>query len=487
MSYGGIRSPDCEIVFQTSEALVSRGTFALEHGLEGWTGFGISRGVDGREYSVFGPGQSLAAAPLVDIGQRLAARGTFTKSRTPLPVSFQVAGGLNDFVRHRPGQDRNVNGIRWVAAQFNVIVSTLSVVLFFVVVMRLVGSLIPAVFASVMFGFATLTWPYAGTFFSEPLAGLMSLAALGLLMAGDPDLGSNQNARLKAVGAGLCLGLAAATHVTAALFAPFFLAYAAHGRGPLRPRIGRAMFFLGGLGVVIVLLGWYNAARFGSVFETGRTAENFIYGVFTNPLRGFAGLLISPNKGLLWFCPLVWVAAFAWRRFDREHAFLARMLLAAAVFRMLFIASRSDWSGGFSLGPRFLVLLMPYACFPVALLARDALRAGKQSWRILMAVGCLLIAQQYYFSLGEIFSFYYQEGWRVTSTGVTNLPGDWLYWTWGHSSLVKLLPGFIGSFALQQTHLGAWTLFIAGCVVIALVGVVLAQRVRITPPAAPGA
>jgi hypothetical protein len=54
-SYWGIRSPDGEVVFRTTQALATEGTFAVSQGLT-WEGFGLSEGRDGRLYSLFGPG-----------------------------------------------------------------------------------------------------------------------------------------------------------------------------------------------------------------------------------------------------------------------------------------------------------------------------------------------------------------------------------------------------------------------------------------------
>src|SRR6185369_490553 len=54
LMYGGVRSPDSEVVFQTGQAIADHGTTAVD-GIWGWPGFGIARGVDGRHYSVFGP------------------------------------------------------------------------------------------------------------------------------------------------------------------------------------------------------------------------------------------------------------------------------------------------------------------------------------------------------------------------------------------------------------------------------------------------
>jgi hypothetical protein len=71
-----------------------------------------------------------------------------------------------------------------------------------------------------------------------------------------------------------------------------------------------------------------------------------------NPLHGLHGLSPASNKGLLLYCPIVVLALIAWPRFARLRLHLALTPSRPTwIFRILFIASRSDWTGGFSLDP----------------------------------------------------------------------------------------------------------------------------------------
>src|SRR5947209_13579432 len=84
--------------------------------------------------------------------------------------------------------------------------------------------------------------------------------------------------------------------------------------GPERGLLSRvrqlALCVLGVLPFVVIDL-WYNWYRFESVTGTGHHEKLFGY----PPLQGAAGLLISPGKGLLWYCPTVVLLALAGRRF----------------------------------------------------------------------------------------------------------------------------------------------------------------------------
>jgi hypothetical protein len=105
---------------------------------------------------------------------------------------------------------------------------------------------------------------------------------------------------------------------------------------------------------------WYSLLRDGTVVPE-------VYGgSFTTPLgTGLYGLLFSPGKSLFPYNPFLLLAipgaVALWRR-DRA----ATVLLAGFVVeRALFYARWSDWAGGVSWGPRFLVP----ALGPLALLA----------------------------------------------------------------------------------------------------------------------
>src|SRR5690242_13997692 len=72
--YGGVRSPDAEVMFLGAQAIAEHGSLALERDTD-WHGFGVARGRDGRQYSVFGPLTSIVAAPIVLVMERVVRSG----------------------------------------------------------------------------------------------------------------------------------------------------------------------------------------------------------------------------------------------------------------------------------------------------------------------------------------------------------------------------------------------------------------------------
>jgi hypothetical protein len=78
-------------------------------------------------------------------------------------------------------------------------------------------------------------------------------------------------------------------------------------------------------------------------------------------LRGLPGLVLSPNRGLLWFSPValvgVWGMFLAFRRW-RADLLLASFSAAAVAYALLH-ASFGAWTGGGCFGPRYLTETLP--------------------------------------------------------------------------------------------------------------------------------
>jgi len=401
--FGGLRSPDEEVVFRVCESLATRGTFAVAEELP-WRGFGLATGRDGQRYSVFGPLLSLVCVPFYSAGAWILGPQPTAGAALPYNASFILPDGPRPFLTGQRPAEARPHALRFLASGINPLLTALAVALFAYLARRTSGSASAALATALLFGLGSLAWPYSGTFFSEPLATTLVLGAFALLAASDPRLGGRQGSPRLAV-AGLALGAAVAAHVTSLLFIPFGAAYAAClGRGRERARALGAWGI--GLALPLLLLALYNSARFGSIWETGRgidaaAAKTFGYGTFTSPWTGLWGLSASSGKGLVFYCPAVLVGLAAWPALRRRRAPLAWILAAMALTRIVFVASRSDWHGGFCLGPRLLVPLVPFLLLPVAAwIAERRERLRLVSW---IAVACAL--EQLYFALAELMTF----------------------------------------------------------------------------------
>jgi hypothetical protein len=455
MSYMGIRAPDSEIVFRTTEALANKGTFAVSEELA-WKGFGLPRGKDGNRYSLFGPLEAIAAVPLYKIAQLINDTEWYKIFPKSVPISFYIDDGLVKFTYGITPTSIEPHALRSIVGLFNAFICSICVYIFFKLIKKLTQSDKSALLTTILFAFGTLILPYSGTFFSECLAIMFLMLSLFYLI---PD-GSNMNhfsnrIDFRLLFSGLLVGLATATHITAILFAPFFCLYGAYSRNNIKenklllnhPIILHISVFIIGMGLIMAMIAYYNYVRFGDIFETGRTVKDQMkYAGFVSPWRGLWGLLFSSGKGIVLYCPVIVISLLFWRPFHNRYRLLSFMIIGATLFRIVFIASRSDWHGGICLGPRYMLMLIPFLMLPVGILIENLIEIRKV--KLLWSMACataICIAQQLYFSLGEVFSFYCHINWKVLTIGKDVFKNDILYLSWHTSPLLYLLRGKRGS------------------------------------------
>jgi len=442
------------VVFRTCEALARDGSFAIGEGLA-WQGFGVAPGREGRLYSVFGPLQPIACVPFARLDDAWLGDGGARAARLPAGISYHVDRGLFDAVRGSRPADLRPHARRFVASWLNVLAGAAAALLFLLLARTVAGRAEPALGAALLFAAGSLAWPYAGTFFSEPLAAALATGALALLARADPRLpGARGGGDLALAGAGLAAGLSTAAHLTSALYLPPFLLYAAVA-APSGRRGRRALVFVAGSALPLAALALHNWLRFGSPLETGRgvdpaAAAALGYGRFVAPWEGLVGLLVSSGKGLLFYSPAVLLGLAAWPALRRRSPALAWSLAGAALLRLGFVAARSDWHGGFALGPRLLVTLVPFLLLPVA----AWLAERPERWRIGGAVLLAAAAQQLYFALAEPFVYLH----------LTNrADGDW---AWEVSPLLHLWEAPVGPFWLAGRGVPLALAWLAGALLL---------------------
>ncbi len=235
----------------------------------------------------------------------------------------------------------------------------------------------------------TFLWPYAADSFMEPFAGAALAVGAAVLIRG----GTRAGVRAAALWSCACL-----LKPVLWLTVPLFVLAAALGP---RRQAAPVLRIVSCFGAAIVLQLAANALR-GSVWDVG-------YGGlalrFSTPLAtGLVGLLVSPGKGLVFYAPVVVLAAFGWRRL----ALPARLLLfAIPTAHILVVARWSWWEGGTAWGPRLLLPVLPLVCAPAVHAPRRAVAAA-------FAVGV-----------------------AVNVLGVLHAPGAWI----GYAELLRPPPG----------------------------------------------
>ena len=248
------------------------------------------------------------------------------------------------------------------------IMAALSVVLMYVCLVQFGARRNTAVFLSFSFAFGTAVWSLnSRSLFQHGTALLFITAALAALLSRRPRL---------VAAAGLLLGLTVATRPTNVVIAGALALYVF--RHERRAFPGFAVM----AGIPAVLLAWYSWVYWGTPLALGQGQG---LGGFTasEPLVAAAGLLVSPNRGLLVFSPIflfsVGYAIYLIRR--RVGPPLLHYLIWSSVALYGLYTLWGDWAGGHSYGYRFMIELVPglilvlAACWPRFIEPRPMMRA----------------------------------------------------------------------------------------------------------------
>jgi hypothetical protein len=292
---------------------------------------------DGRLYSNKAPGLALAAVPAYGVlrGAGVEASGEPTRMLWALGLVLVVLPAAAVVALARTLAERVAPGFGTVAA--------------------------------VAVGVGTLVLPFATLFLSNLLAALLVFAAFGLLWA-------ERERRPRAVvvaAAGLAVGLSVTVEYQNAIAAGILGLYALSRS----PRLRRAGAYAAAVLVGVAPLLAYNQWAFGSAFHSSYAADA---GGQTSSLFGAPDLdvlleFFLSRHGLLVISPVVAcaLAGLPWlarRGYRAEALVIGAMIVAYAVFSSAFYSP----FGGFSPGPRYLVVVLPFLAVPLALVFRAA-------------------------------------------------------------------------------------------------------------------
>jgi len=360
----GIYSLDGNGMLAVAESLVAHHSWAVPEEL----------GVPGRGGQFFGkwyPLQSVLAVPLVAVATeaahilRLPAHYLAAIASLVLPALFTAAtAGLVGLIS-----------------------------------MRLGSSVVGAQIAAVSYAFGTIAFTYARTFYAEPLLTLLTAAAIYAALASSP-----QQIVYAALGAMLAVLAKPTGILVGPVISAYLLAKTRSVKLSLLPTLGS---FVG-----LSLYCCYNYMRFGHPLMFG---QPWSFRLQTIP-EGFAGLLFSPGRGLVWYCPTMVLSVAAFLKAKKSN--LLDALLPVTMFAgfLLLHCLWAFWSGGWSWGPR---LLLPGIPGLVALLGHL-----EAQWRraliVLTAVGFLINAP-------TLFTFYERYYAEENEQGVSERDTLWSF------------------------------------------------------------
>src|SRR5713101_509621 len=303
----GIYSLDGNGMLAVAESLVAHHSWAVPAEL----GF---PGRDGQFFSKWYPLLSILAVPFVAIATQAA-------HILRLPVHYLAA---------------------ILSLTLPVAFTAATATLVLLISLRVGSSTKGAILAALSYAFGTIALAYARTFYAEPMLALLTAGAIYAALGESPP---------QVAYAGICSTLAVLAKPTGVLVGPLIALYLlAKGRSWRLSAIP-ALGSFAGLAVYCV----YNYKRFGHPLTFG---QPWSFAITAVP-EGLVGLLLSPGRGLLWYCPPIILSVVAFRKARRLN-FSAGLLIVSVFAGFLSVHSLwSFWSGGWSWGPRFLLPAIP--------------------------------------------------------------------------------------------------------------------------------
>jgi hypothetical protein len=319
-------------------------------------------------YSDKAPGVSFLGIPLYAALKpvlELRAVNSFTEQ-------LSKSEAFQDTLRAN-GSGVSTEKVRFAIAQIvlsftvSAIPSALLCALLYVVAVIMTGSSAAAIATALAYGLLSPTMPYANTFMGHQLAAALLFASFALIYLAPSRLGVGRLLLL-----GLLLGYAVVTEYPAFLPAGAIFLFALFELARRKQPHSILFAALSG-GVIAALWMGYNTTVFGSPLELGYSHSELwteqhqtgFMSLTTPSLRAIWGITFSPFRGLFPLSPWLLLAfpgyILWWKQLTERReraALLTSVTCILSIF--LFNSASSMWWGGFAVGPRYLLPMLPF-------------------------------------------------------------------------------------------------------------------------------
>jgi hypothetical protein len=201
------------------------------------------------------------------------------------------------------------------------------------------------------------------------------------------------------------------------------------------PRVIAKWLLAGVLGTAgfIVACGWYNYARFGSVFESGyplgMTTGLGGHKMFESELLPtLAAMLFSPGKSIFLHNPVLLLLPFCFYSFYHKHKAASAAIICAVTANFLLYGSSTAWAGDYAWSIRYQAVVLPFLVLVLAEFFSRPLR--KPAKTIIISV----IALSGVIQLASVVYNFNLE--FVQNPNHHLIPDDYV-WEWSQSHLRK--------------------------------------------------
>jgi hypothetical protein len=377
----------------TIVALVDQGTLRIDDYVDNTVDYAK---FEGHYYSDKAPGTALLGIPVYAVLKPIFDLPPISRLLDRAAASDAFAATLRE-----EGTGLLEHKIRFAVTQFVVtwIVVSLPAALLGVLLYRFLGHFTRReayrLGVTLIYGLASIAFPYAGAFYGHQLAAFFLFAAFYLLFAPsqptNPTNGrANRPTTKRLLLAGFLLGWAVVTEYPTAIIAGLIFLYGLSRADSARERLRDrwVALIVGGL-LPAALMAAFNLAVFHTPLPVGYRyselwTEQHSSGFMSLGLphsEALWGITFSPFRGLFFLSPVLLLALpgfyVLWTRRRWRAEFWLSALSVASFF--IFNGSSIMWWGGFAIGPRYLVPVLPFLAWPLVLWLE---RWGDRLWVI---------------------------------------------------------------------------------------------------------
>ena len=375
-------------------AVVDQGTWAIDAYVENTGDYAL---YEGHYYGEKAPGTSFLGIPVYFAFKATLGRLLTDFLLPTLGANPAVAGTLPEGGRGLISESLNFMMALYVVTFFTVSVpSSLLGLVFYHLLGYVSENELNKVLLTHAYGLATIAFPYSGAYYGHQITAILLFVVFWILLRiKRGELGTRYLGL-----AGFLLGYSVITEYPTVFAAGLLFLYAL---AILKDKRQAAWMVVGGIPPVLALM-IYNTSIFGAPWEFSYKYSElwvdyhhtgFFGTALPNP-KALWGITFSPYRGLFFLSPFLLLAlpGFWWllrRPLHRLESLVSLLIVASMI---LFNSSSKMWFGGHSVGPRYLVPILPFLAWPViAFLDRQAIPMRRLIFGVLAAasVACVWI------------------------------------------------------------------------------------------------
>lgn len=264
----------------------------------------------------------------------------------------------------------------------------------------------------IAYALGTLAWSYSSLFYGHQLAGICLFLAFRFIFQAKKSTGEYKLAFTAGIFCGGAFLIEYPTLLISLLLFVYLLTVFKDFKAPF-------LFFCGAAVLGGVTL-FYHGKCFGGPFQFPYYFETYpqfalahsrgIAGVTGPRLGPLVKLLISPFRGIFFYSPFLIFAPAGFYRMIREREWRKEgwLFIAISVVYFLFLSGFSDWEGGWSMGPRHLIPLLPFWITAIVFLFGKAEK--KTGSRLVVIVTPLILVSVVFMFMGtSVFPYFPKE------------------------------------------------------------------------------